>query len=128
MKFHHIGVATDDFEKELKAFQIIGYEPKGEEFEEETQGMRGLFLEAPGQPRLELIGNLGDSGRVDVFLKNKIKMYHFAYMVKDVESKTEELAKMGARVISQPKRSVGFGKMVSFLVLPNRFMIELIEE
>jgi len=128
LQFHHIGVATNDFEKELKAFQMIGYETEGEPFEEVTQGMRGLFLTATEQPRLELIENLPGSSMIDIFLKNKIKMYHFAYIVKDVEETTSKLAKLGARVISQPKKSVGTGRMVSFLLLPNRFMIELIQE
>jgi len=128
LKFHHIGVAADNFEREIKAFQMVGYKVTGKPFEEITQGMKGLFLTASGHPTLELIGNMEGSTRIDVFLKNKIKMYHMAYTVIDVPGTTAKLAELGARVIAPPTKSVTFGKWVSFLLLPNRFMIELIEE
>ena len=128
LKFHHIGVATESFEREIKAFSLLGYKVEGEPFEEPTQGMRGQFLVAPKQPRLELIENLPGSTMIDVFLKNKIKMYQIAYTVKDVVATTDALVQQRCRIISPPTKSVTFGKMVSFLLLPNRMMIELIEE
>jgi len=127
MHFHHIGVATFNIEKELAGYEILGYTRDSDIFEDENQGIRGLFITAPGQPRLELLENLPDSKTLDVWLKNKTKMYHFAYFVDDIESAIKILKENKLRIASPLKFSSYFNSRICFLMLQNFFIIELVE-
>lgn len=128
ISFHHVGVATKSILKELPQYLLLGYEKEGEMFEDPQQGIRGLFLTAPGQPRLELLENLEGSHTLDRQLEQGQKLYHTGYYVGDIESAEAILRANRARVISPMKPSVYFGKRICFMMLPNMMMIELMEE
>ena len=127
-EFHHIGVAVKDIEKELLTFSLLGYFKEGDIFEDPQQGIKGLFLTAKNQPRLELLADINESGTVAPHIKNGNKMYHFAYVVSDIEKAMEVLKKSRAQIISPLKQSTYFGKRICFLMLPNMYLIELVEE
>jgi RimJ/RimL family protein N-acetyltransferase len=128
-EFHHIGVAVNDIEKELAAFTLLGYERESEVFVDENQGIKGCFVTSKNEgPRLELLSNLEGSTTLDTFLNSKVKMYHFGYLVSDIEKALGILQKARARMVSPMKKSVYFGKRICFLIMPNMFMIELIEK
>ena len=59
-------VATSGIEKELPNYTLLGYTKDGDFFEDFQQGIRGLFLCAEGQPRLELLENLPDCNTLDI--------------------------------------------------------------
>lgn len=128
MEFHHIGVACRSIEKEFPMFSLLGYTRESAEFIDEGQGVKGVFITAPGQPRLELMEDINDSGTLAPHIKNGNKMYHFAYKVADIEKAADVLKKSRARVISPLKQSTYFGRRICFLMLPNMYMIELVEE
>ncbi|HHQ4263683.1 TPA: hypothetical protein ACSQMV_003736, partial [Vibrio cholerae] len=67
------------------------------------------------------------SNTLNKWIENGVKNYHFAYIVDDIESAIVNLGQKRFRVISPLKLSSYFGKRICFLVMPNRFMIELIE-
>lgn len=126
--FHHIGVAVKKIERELPLYTLLGYETEEDCFEDPEQGIRGLFLTAEDQPRLELLENLPGSHTLDIQLKNNQKMYHMAYLVRDVERAIKVLTASRAKIISPLKHSTYFGKRICFLMLPNMMMLELIEK
>lgn len=127
LEFHHIGVATTDIEKEFQSYRFLGYEREAASFEDSEQGIKGQFIVAPGQPRLELLENLVGSTTLDAWIDKKIQMYHFAYKVTDIEAAINVLNKNRIRVISPLKTSVYFGRRICFLMLSPTFLIELIE-
>lgn len=127
-EFHHIGVCTANITNELLAFQMLGYKVEGNTFLDENQGIKGQFLIAKGQPRIELLENLPGSSTLNYYLENNIKLYHFAYYVDNIEKIIELFSKCRARIISPLKESIYFKKRICFLVLPNKYMIELIEK
>lgn len=127
-ELHHIGVAVKDIEKDFSVFSLLGYTKESQVFEDETQGIRGLFLTSKNQPRLELLMDINESGTVAPYLKNGNKMYHFAYTVSNIEKALDIFVKCRAQVISPLKESTYFGKRICFLMLPNMYMIELVEE
>ena len=53
-KFHHLGVACLDLDKESKPWVTLGYRPEAPDFEDTIQQVRGRFLIGAG-PRLELL-------------------------------------------------------------------------
>lgn len=127
MEFHHIGVAVKSIEKEFPVYALLGYEKERDVFEDHAQGIRGLFITAAGQPRLELLENLEGSHTLDKQLENGQKFYHAAYYVKNIEVAAGMYQKNRAKMISPLKESAYFGKRICFLMLPNMQMIELLE-
>ena len=122
--FHHIGVASKDIEKDLRVFSRLNYTKASEIFEDEEQGIRGVFLEAKGQPSLELLSNLEGYNTVTPMLESGNKMYHFAYFVSDIEKALDTFIKTKAKIVSPLKQSTYFGKRICFLLLPNMYMIK----
>lgn len=125
--FHHIGVATREIEKELPLYTLMGYKKESDIFEDQAQGIRGLFLIAKDQPRLELLENLAGSHTLDEPLKQGQKFYHTAYYVQYIEKAIEVFSHNRAKIISPLKQSAYFGKRICFFMLPNMSLIELIE-
>lgn len=127
LEFHHIGVATNSIEDEFKPYRFLGYVREDAIFEDPEQGIRGQFITASGQPRLELLENLEGSTTLDVWLKNRVKMYHFAYKTANIEEAIAILNRNRIRTVTPLKMSVYFKKRICFLMLSPGFLIELIE-
>lgn len=127
-EFHHIAVATKGIQKELPSYALLGYKQESPYFTDTNQGIKGIFLAAKNQPRLELLENLPGSNTLDPYIEKNLKMYHSAYLVEHIEKAVEVLINCRAKIISPLKESTYFGKRICFLVLPNLMMIELIEE
>ena len=128
-EFHHIGIATKNIEKEFKSYAMLGYIKEAWFDSDINQGVKGLFITAKNQPRLELLENLEGSNTLNYWLKQGIKLYHFGYMVNDIDKAFDIFTvKLGAKVVSPMKISQFFGKRICFVVLKNMFVVELIEE
>jgi len=127
LKFHHIGVACRDIEKEIRAFAIVGYTLEGPRFSDPLQKIHGCFLTGPG-PRIELLAPLDDTSPVIPWLQKGVKMYHQAYEVQSIEASIDALSAQHAVVVSPPKPAVAFGgRRITFLMFPNLLLVELIE-
>ena len=127
LKFHHIGIASDDINKEYSAFRLIGYNSGSDIFYDNNQGIKGLFIESNCMPRLELLENLENSTTLNYFTDKKIKMYHFGYFTENIDKTKDILCSLGAKVISPIKKSTYFKTNICFLMLKNTFIIELID-
>ncbi len=129
LEFHHIGIATKNLAREEKFYRLLGYVDENNSFEDPIQGVRGKFLVTPNQPRLELLENLDGSDTLTPWLEQGVKMYHLAYFVDDIHAKISELTANRAKLISDPVPAVAFdNRLIVFLMLPNRALIELIEK
>jgi methylmalonyl-CoA/ethylmalonyl-CoA epimerase len=105
----------------------LGYQPVGETFTDPRQGVTGLFLEGSG-PRLELLAPLQGSTVLDPWLAVNAKLYHLAYEVPALGQAAAAAKAAGARQVSRPEPAVAFdGRPISFFMLRNRLLIELIE-
>ena len=126
--FHHIGVACRDLNSDEAHFAALGYAREGESFEDPRQRIRGLFLTAAGQPRLELLVNAHETGPLDPWLAKGVKFYHFAYEVPALDRAIEDLKAGRARVMVPPVPAVAFDmRRITFLMHPNGTLTELIE-
>ncbi len=128
LTFHHLGVACRNMQRDLLSYGWLGYSPVGEPFEDPQQGIKGLFLQAKGQPTLELLENLPGAHTLDAWINNRVKIYHFAYTTPQIEKTLKVFLSLGAKLISPMKQSTYFQKRICFFMLPNMFMIELIEK
>ncbi|MFD1802233.1 GNAT family N-acetyltransferase [Mixta tenebrionis] len=128
IEFHHIGVATTNIEKEFSSYRTFGYRREDKIFKDEVQGIRGQFIISDHSPRLELLENLPGRNTLDKWNEANIKNYHFAYKIKKFDSMLETIKHKRIRILAKPEISVYFKKRICFVVLPNKFIIEFIEE
>lgn len=133
--FHHIGLACppDEFAKGIdrEHLSLLGYRPEAEKWTDERLGMQGQFLvaTATGAPRVELVAPHGDHSPVMPWLQRGVKLYHTAYLVTDLRAEIERNRKNHAKLMFPPTPAVAFGgRNVAFLMLPNRLLVELIEQ
>jgi hypothetical protein len=127
--FHHIAIASSNIEREYDALSALGYHKEGDSFIDEAQGIKGQFIVADCQPRIELLENLEGSHTLDVWLNNNTKMYHLAYYTPPLhfDKFVDEFVRNRAKIVTPVKLSAYFGKRICFLMLPNMSIIELIE-
>jgi RimJ/RimL family protein N-acetyltransferase len=126
-EFHHIGIAVRSVKDAAYGYRLLGYQAEGS-FTDPEQGVNGLFMTAKSQPRIELLENMEGSHVLDSWHKQSVTPYHFAYFVTDIPHALAVMGKLGIRQITPVKQSVYFGAPIVFLLLPNRFMIELMEK
>ena len=126
-RFHHVGIACHDLERECRAMSLMGYAPQGPEFLDPIQGIRGLFLVGPG-PRLELVSPVAPGGVLETWLQRGAKMYHLAFEISDMKSELDRLVANRCRVMVDPVPAVAFGgRDIAFVMLPNMMLAELIQ-
>ena len=126
--FHHVGVACNDIAKEAVHFASLGYAAEGEPFEDAVQGVRGRFM-AGQTPRIELLEPMSDasSGVLAPWLANGTKLYHLGYLVAHLEAAIEQMRVQRGKLVVAPVPAIAFGgRLIAFVMLPNRLLIELI--
>lgn len=128
LELHHIGVATKNIEKEFAIFQKLGYKKVSDTFNDAIQKIKGLFIEADNQPRLELLENLEVNGPLDSCLKNGVKFYHLAYKTNDIQKDLDEFIKETRAKLIVPIKNAAYFDKICFLMLPNMTLIELVQE
>jgi methylmalonyl-CoA/ethylmalonyl-CoA epimerase len=128
LAFHHLGLACRDLDVEEQTWTPLGYRRERADFEDPRQQIRGRFLVGPG-PRLELLVGTPGSTVLDPWLARGIKIYHQAFEVPDIRDAIASLREAGARVVVEPVPAVAFdGREISFLLLPNGLLIEVIQQ
>lgn len=126
-RFHHLGVACRNIERDATAWFELGYRQEGGNFIDETQGIKGAFLHGVG-PRLELLEDLPGRQTIAPWLEKGVKIYHVAFEVKEIKKEIDELVQKRARVVVPPVPAVAFdNRRICFVVLRNLFLVELIE-
>lgn len=127
-KFHHMGIATTDVEKYFKDYQYIEYK-KSDIYIDENMGVKGLFAINENMPTLELLENLPNRHLLDVYLKHFMRIFHQAYIVDDFKYCCDVLVnKLGGKIISDIYVSTYFKGKCCYVLTPDRFTIELIED
>lgn len=127
MRFHHIGVATKNINRELSNYIPLGYTPSSSVFVDERQKIKGVFITAQGQPCLELLENLTHDGPLTTYLQNGVRYYHFAYETDNIEADMEFLTKEKKAFVVVPITEATYFNRICFLMLPGMIMIELVE-
>ena len=125
-KFHHYGIASKNIQTGFEKCKTDYVQSDG--FEDELQGVKGLFIESDTKPRLELLENLPNSHTLDYFINNNIECYHAGYLVDDyTKIYNFFINNLGAKIISDTKISKYFKGRICFLMLKNKEITELIE-
>jgi len=126
-EFHHIGIACKHLDRETAAYTALGYTVERADFEDPLQGVRGRFL-IGGGPRLELLVELVSGTVLAPWLRRGIRQYHLAWQTPFFEEAFERAVAARARVVVEPVPAVAFDqRLITFLMMPNLQMIELIQ-
>jgi len=127
LQFHHVGVACRDLEAEARALAVLGYRAESQDFTDPGQGIQGRFIAGPG-PRIELLTQTDGSSVLEPWLAKGVKAYHLGYEVRRLDAEVERLKAAGGIVVTPARPAVAFGgRRISFVMLPNLFLVELIE-
>jgi len=105
LRFHHVGVACRDLEREAIALAALGYHAECDDFRDLRQGIEGRFVIGPG-PRLELLTETEGSHVLEPWLTKGVKLYHQGYEVSDLDLQVEQLISAGAIVVSPRSRQL----------------------
>ena len=125
MKFHHIGIATNNITETIsklnKYFNII---QESKIVYDANQDANLCMLTLDDNIKIELI-----SGKVvENILKKRQYLYHTCYSVNNIEKAIEDLTADGAFLVREPKEAILFeNKKVAFLMW-DLGLIELVEE
>ena len=126
-RFHHLGVACRDIDRELETWTRLGYAPEGERFTDPIQKIHGLFIVGLG-PRLELLSPAGPNSPVDGVLARGTKIYHQGFEALDFDAALRDLPATGARIVQPPAPAVAFGgRRIAFAMTATLNLIEIIE-
>jgi catechol 2,3-dioxygenase-like lactoylglutathione lyase family enzyme len=127
MHFHHLGLACRDLEAEARDLAVLGYRPESPDFSDPGQGIQGRFVAGPG-PRIELLTQTVGSTVLEPWLAKGIKVYHYGFEVARLDDEVERLKAAGGIVVTPARPAVAFGgRRISFAMLRNLFLVELIE-
>ncbi len=124
MKFHHIGIATNDIEKMIsKLKEFFEIKNISEIVYDSNQDANLCMITLNDGIKIELI-----NGKVvENILKKRQYLYHTCYEVNDIDKTINDLLKDGAFLVSEPKEAKLFNnKKVAFLMW-DLGLIELVE-
>ena len=127
-QFHHIGIACRDVEK-TKAFYLeLGYVATPT-VDDPLQHVRVVFLNKPGQPRLELLEPLDEQSPVSRTLQTAgVTPYHTCYEVENIETAIKALKERRFLLINGPVPACAMDNhRIAFLFQKNTGLIELVE-
>ncbi len=125
MKFHHIGIATEDIEKSIeKLKKYFDIKEISKIVYDKNQDANLCMLEMNDGIMIELISG----GVVSNLVKKRQYLYHTCYSVKNIDEMIEKLTSDGAFLVREAKEAILFNnKRVAFLMW-DLGLIELVEE
>ena len=130
MKIDHLGIAVRSLKKSVPFYQgVLGLEVSAKETVED-QGVNVALLPV-GESRIELLEPVSDDSVVGRFIARRGEgLHHICYEVDDLQSKLEQLASSGVRLLEGYPRRGAEGKLVAFLhpAGAGGVLIELVEK
>jgi methylmalonyl-CoA/ethylmalonyl-CoA epimerase len=128
LKFHHIGIACENIEKEIESYKLLGYELETPIFTDQIQKVKGTFM-INNAFRIELLEPLSNDSPLHNYLLRGIKMYHQCFSCENMNAAIDSLKAQGAKLICPPVSAIAFkNKNIAFLMLKSKTLIELVEE
>lgn len=129
LKFHHIGVATNDIDATASMYEQGGYRRSAIIYDP-IQNVNICWLTKEGTPLVELLAPVDEKSPVNKTLeKNGVTPYHTCYIVSNIEEAALQLRKQRYVMVSKPAEAVAFkGSRVAFFFNKAVGLIELVEE
>ena len=125
LKFHHMGLATNDITKSISEMQyFFDIKEISKIVYDEEQDANLCMVTISDGSKIELISG----NQVAKLVKKRHFLYHICYETDNIEEQIKQFEEVGGLVVSEPKKAVLFGmKRVAFL-MTNMGLIELVEK
>ena len=125
MRFHHIGIATENIEEMIIHLnKILEISEISDMIFDPLQNANLCMLNLSGGVQIELISGEVVAG----LIKKRNYLYHTCYSVDNIEESIKSLQDEGYLLISEPKKAILFeGERVAFLS-GKLGIIEILEE
>ena len=130
-QFHHIGIATDDIEKSISLYEVLGYVSQGlRTVIDPIQKVELAFMFRENHPLIELVSPLDDNSPVrSILSKMRTTPYHTCYEIPIIEETIKDLKKQRFILIQKPTPAIAFNnRRIAFLFHKNFGLIELLEK
>jgi len=130
MKLDHLGIAVQDIHVASLFYRnSLGWKESSEIFPDPIQKVNVLFMTDENGFVFELLEPNGENSPISRFLEKRISLYHFCYVVENLNEKLNDLIQKGFFLISGPSKAVAFGgKPIAFLISRDNLIIELVEK
>lgn len=127
MNYHHVGICTKNINEEVKVYKKSGARNFTKIFKDPKLRVKVCFFTL-GKLRFELVQPWGKNSPVKNFIDKKIRIYHIAFTVKNIEKTLKKYIDSGSIVIWPITRAVAFkNKKICFILTPLNDIIEFIE-
>ena len=129
LRVHHYGFATNDLQRSADVFHSLGYSV-GDIFIDPIQKVKLVFVSRPGEPRIEIICDLDDTGPTkNIISKSGNGFYHVCYETNDIEKSIEKLRDLGFMLRHKPVPATAFsGRKIAWLYNRSFGLVELLEK
>lgn len=126
-RFHHLGLACRDLDRERLDWAKLGYALEGQPFVDPIQKVRGVFMTGAG-PRLELLAPSEPGSPLEGYLARGTKLYHQGFETEAFDATLRRLTEGGCKLTAEPAPAVAFaGRRIAFVLMPTLNLIEIIE-
>jgi methylmalonyl-CoA/ethylmalonyl-CoA epimerase len=114
-RIDHVGIAVQDLEAAVEAYQLLlGRQPSHRQVVE-SDGIEAVMFEV-GESRVELLGSTRADSKIAGFLERRGGgLHHVAYGVDDVQAALDEYTGLGLRTLDSCPRRGAAGRLVAFL-------------
>lgn len=132
MRLHHVGFVVADIATAMPGFlRSMAATWDSQIFTDPNQKVKVAFLTTrPGDALVELVEPDGADSPVLRFLNEKGGgLHHACYEVGNLEQELSDFRSRGSLIVKRPKPAVAFqGRRIAWLLTPEKFLIELLEE
>ena len=110
----HIGIAVEDLESAIAAYESLGFARAGTEEVPEQKVRVALF--PCGESRVELLEPTDPEGPIGKFIaKRGPGIHHVAYRVQDIDAALRHLKAAGVRLVDETPRIGAGGMRIAFV-------------
>ena len=127
LKFHHLGLATDNPKLTLKILKNIGYKPIKTR-SNKNYNVKNIICSSKSHPTVEIVAKMGGKSPIDnIVKKNKNLVYHICYSSKNLKKTLKMMKKKKLSIvkISNSYLSPFEGVDASFFFLKGIGVIEI---
>ena len=127
LKFHHLGLATDNPKLTLKILKNIGYKPIKTR-SNKNYNVKNIICSSKSHPTVEIVAKMGGKSPIDnIVKKNKNLVYHICYSSKNLKKTLNMMKKKKLSIvkISNSYLSPFEGVDASFFFLKGIGVIEI---
>jgi methylmalonyl-CoA/ethylmalonyl-CoA epimerase len=129
MQLDHVCIAVRSIDSAIeKLAPLLGYKPSTERVTNSRQNVNVLFLSKPGSVDLKLIEPASEESPLWASLRKGEGLHHLCFRTDNTQTKLDELAERGLRVLSRPAPGEAFNDhLIAFGYAGCGLNIELID-